>query len=111
MQGVSTAITDGQRDTARTDGLAVGIGITEPAAGAVGGWGSSVFVQFRRCPYISQQLRLGRRDPSGLFTVEIVCVCSVFVVGNKEKTVCRNYGALSYTIHGCMIEFMQIGEA
>ncbi|MED6218555.1 hypothetical protein PIB30_027768 [Stylosanthes scabra] len=25
----------------------------------------------------------GRRDPSGLFAVEIVCVCSVFDVGNK----------------------------
>ncbi|MED6196699.1 hypothetical protein PIB30_049833 [Stylosanthes scabra] len=27
----------------------------------------------------------GRRDPSGLFDVEIVCVCSVFVVGNKVQ--------------------------
>ncbi|MED6211636.1 hypothetical protein PIB30_075651 [Stylosanthes scabra] len=25
----------------------------------------------------------GRRDPSGLFAVKIVCVCYVFVVGNK----------------------------
>ncbi|MED6163162.1 hypothetical protein PIB30_077202 [Stylosanthes scabra] len=28
----------------------------------------------------------GRRDPSGLFAVEIVCVFSVFDVGNKEKS-------------------------
>ncbi|MED6147718.1 hypothetical protein PIB30_046410 [Stylosanthes scabra] len=27
----------------------------------------------------------GRKDPSGLFVVEILCVCSVFGVGNKEK--------------------------
>ncbi|MED6109199.1 hypothetical protein PIB30_031301 [Stylosanthes scabra] len=35
------------------------------------------------------ELVRGRRDPTGLFAVEIVCVCTVFDVGNKVFRMAR----------------------
>ncbi|MED6210544.1 hypothetical protein PIB30_065073 [Stylosanthes scabra] len=42
-------------------------------------WGSYELLLFWRCPFIP----VAQRDPTGLFVVEFVCICSVLDVGNK----------------------------
>ncbi|MED6181254.1 hypothetical protein PIB30_017829 [Stylosanthes scabra] len=48
-----------------SDGLAVGTELAEAAAGAACGWGSSEFVHFRRCPYLSRHYGLMTRGDRG----------------------------------------------